>query len=75
MKSAWGLGLAFVPLVNVIATPILLGEKADNLLHSEIPSLTAGAKSSREVADELLKQGRKLAAQKNTVEDEMTKVQ
>ena len=64
-----------MPVVNLIASPILLGEKANNLLYSEIPSLTAGAKSSREVADELLKQGRKLAAQKNTVEDELAKVQ
>ena len=41
---------------------------------SEIPFLTVGAKSSREVADELLKQGSKLTAQRNAVEDEMIKV-
>lgn len=58
VKSAVGLGLAFVPVVNLIATPFLL----------------VGAKSSREVADELLKQGSKLTVHRNAVEDEMIKV-
>ena len=76
MKAAWGKGLAFVPFVNLIATPILLGGKTDKFLHfSEMPSFnTEGAASSREVADELFKQGSNLAAQRNTVEDEMNKV-
>ena len=30
VKAAWGKGLAFVPFVNLIATPILLGGKTDN---------------------------------------------
>ena len=30
VKAAWGKGLAFVPFVNLIATPILFGGKTDN---------------------------------------------
>ena len=28
-KEAWALGLAFVPVVNLVATPLLLGEETD----------------------------------------------
>ena len=66
------LGLAFVPLVNLVSTPLLLSILFDKFIFCLL--VPGGASSSRKAARDMFKEGTKMYSQKNKVEDEKIKV-